>query len=40
MEMHAMASLAGDNFRMPQTAVAASAPSETVKTVSAKSSKK
>jgi ATP-dependent Clp protease ATP-binding subunit ClpB len=40
MEMHAMASLAGDNFRMPQTAAAASAPSETVKTVSAKSSKK
>jgi ATP-dependent Clp protease ATP-binding subunit ClpB len=40
MEMHATASLAGDNFRMPQTAVAASAPSETVKTVSAKSSKK
>jgi ATP-dependent Clp protease ATP-binding subunit ClpB len=40
MEMHAMATLAGDNFRMPQTAVAASAPSEPVKTVSAKSSKK
>jgi ATP-dependent Clp protease ATP-binding subunit ClpB len=40
MEMHAMASLAGDHFRMPQTATAASAPPETVKTVSAKSSKK
>jgi ATP-dependent Clp protease ATP-binding subunit ClpB len=40
MEMHAMASLVGDNFRMPQTAVAASAPPEVVKTVSAKSSKK
>ncbi|MFL6353509.1 MAG: AAA family ATPase [Bryobacteraceae bacterium] len=40
MEMHAMARLAGDNFRMPQTASAASAPSEAVRTISAKSSKK
>jgi ATP-dependent Clp protease ATP-binding subunit ClpB len=40
MEMHAMASLAGDHFRMPQTAAAASAPPDTGKTVSAKSSKK
>ncbi len=40
MEMHAMASLVGDSFRMPQHAAAASAQSEVVKTVSAKSSKK
>jgi ATP-dependent Clp protease ATP-binding subunit ClpB len=40
MEMHAMASLVGDNFRMPQSAAAASAPPELAKTVSAKSSKK
>jgi hypothetical protein len=40
MEMHAMASLAGDHFRMPQAATAASAAPEAVKTVSAKSSKK
>lgn len=40
MEMHAMASLVGDSFRMPQPAVAASAQPELVKTVSAKSSKK
>ncbi|MGI8961835.1 MAG: AAA family ATPase [Bryobacteraceae bacterium] len=39
MEMHAMASLVGDNFRMPQAAAAVSAVPE-VKTVSAKSSKK
>jgi ATP-dependent Clp protease ATP-binding subunit ClpB len=40
MEMHAMASLVGENFRMPQAAVAASAQPEIIKTVSAKSSKK
>jgi len=40
MEMHAMASLVGDSFRMPQAAAAASAQPEPVKTVSAKSSKK
>jgi hypothetical protein len=40
MEMHAMASLVGDSFRMPHPAAAASAQPELVKTVSAKSSKK
>jgi ATP-dependent Clp protease ATP-binding subunit ClpB len=40
MEMHAMASLVGDGFRMPQAAAAASAQAEPVKTISAKSSKK
>jgi len=40
MEMHAMASLVGDSFRMPQPAVAASAQPDAVKTISAKSSKK
>ena len=40
MEMHAMASLVGDSFRMPQASAAASAQPELVKTVSAKSSKK
>jgi ATP-dependent Clp protease ATP-binding subunit ClpB len=40
MEMHAMASLVGDGFRMPQAAAAAAAQAEAVKTVSAKSSKK
>lgn len=40
MEMHAMASLVGDGFRIPQATAAASAQAEVVKTVSAKSSKK
>jgi ATP-dependent Clp protease ATP-binding subunit ClpA len=40
MEMHAMASMVGDSFRMPQAAAAASTQADVVKTVSAKSSKK
>jgi ATP-dependent Clp protease ATP-binding subunit ClpA len=41
LEVHAMASMIGDNFRLPAVAVAASAPPDLVKTVTAgKSSKK
>jgi ATP-dependent Clp protease ATP-binding subunit ClpB len=40
MEMHAMAGVAGDNFRIPAAAAAAGAQPEQVKTISAKSSKK
>jgi ATP-dependent Clp protease ATP-binding subunit ClpB len=40
MEMHAMASMVGDSFRMPQAAAAASTQADVAKTVSAKSSKK
>jgi ATP-dependent Clp protease ATP-binding subunit ClpB len=40
LELHAMANLIGDDLRMPPAAMAAGAPPDLVKTVSAKSSKK
>lgn len=40
MEIQAMASLAGESFRLPPMAMAASAPTDVVKTVNAKPAKK
>ncbi len=40
LEIHAMASMMGDDFRLPQAVAVAAAPVEQVKTISAKSSKK
>jgi ATP-dependent Clp protease ATP-binding subunit ClpA len=40
LELHAMASMMGEDFRLPQMTAAAAAPVDQVKTISAKSSKK